>query len=161
VAIREDVKIISTSSGASVCAAVLLCLRLLRALLASVAFTIALVLLLFGFCLVGMMGAGIGWFMFDLPWWSQFRSFAIGIAIVIAGLAVLIGMAIAVLMLYRWVQDGSVLAGWILLSLSLLSIALGVLDLYLGAVRVLVVPMTSAEARSWKRPRICCSFMWL
>ena len=116
----SDVEIVDTSPAASAYAGTLLCLRLLRALLANAAFVIALFALLDVFLLFAMLGAGAGWLILDQPWREVAQRFAIGIVIVSGAIFVQIITAILLIRLYSWALRGSVVVAGGLLTVGVL-----------------------------------------
>lgn len=140
----KDVEIVDTSLTASRYGAALLCLRLLRALLANTAFAIALFALLGVVLLIVMLGAGAGWLVLDQPWLTTVRWSAVGILIVGSLIVVLAVMVVIFIHAYTRAVRGSAVVSWLLLSLGALFLVGSIADLAIHASRAFSV---SASAR--------------
>ena len=132
-------QIIDTAKTASSYAAVLMALRLLRATLASIAYSMVLLgLLATAIAMVGI-GAGIGWVFLDQPWDATVRNCVFGVLLLGGALILTVGMASLVVLLYGRAAKGSVVVGWLLLSLSTLFFLGSGLDAAFHVARILNV----------------------
>lgn len=131
--------IIDTGKAASSYAAVLMSLRLLRATLASIAFSMVLFGLLAAAVVLVGIGAGIGWVFLDQPWEATVRNCMVGVLLLSGFMILLVGMASLVVLLYVRAAKGSVVVGWLLLSLAALLIVVSGLDAAFHVARILNV----------------------
>lgn len=129
-------QIIDTGKAASSYAAVLMALRLLRALLASIGYSIVLFGLLTAAIVLVGIGAGIGWVFLDQPWEATVRNCVVGVLLLIGVMILLVGMAFLVVLLYVRAAKGSVVVGWLLLSLATLFIVGSGLDAAFHVARI-------------------------
>jgi hypothetical protein len=90
--VRENVDIVNISAGVSLYSGVLLCLGLLRAVLASIAFVALLVVVLAIILILTIVG-GVGWLLLERPWLAIVRNGALGLLFVSGGLLLTVGMA--------------------------------------------------------------------
>jgi hypothetical protein len=132
-------QIIDTGKAASSYAAVLMALRLLRGMLASMTYSMVLLGLVAAAAVLVGIGAGIGWVFLDQPWEATARNFGIGVLLVSGFMILLVGMASLVVLLYVRAAKGSVVVGWLLLSLAALSIVVSGLDAAFHVARIFSV----------------------
>lgn len=85
------------------------------------------------------IGAGIGWVFLDQPWEATARNFGIGVLLLGGFMILLVGVASLVVLLYVRAARGSVVVGWLLLSLAALFIVVSGLDVALHVARILNV----------------------
>jgi hypothetical protein len=135
----ENVEIVNTASPASSYAAALMCHRLLRALLANIAFTILIVSLLASVLLIVMFGPGVGSVVLEQPPSEITRWSTLGVLFLVGLVVALVGMAAIVLFLYGRIERSTVV-GWCLLSLAAMIIAAGGVDFGLHVAHVFSAP---------------------
>ena len=121
-------------------AAALVCLRLLRAVLANLVFAFVLVALIGLACWWVLLGAGAGWLLLDQPWLTTALFSEVGILLVAALVVVLAVVGAILARMYSGAARGSVVVGWWVLSLGILFLVVSSVDLVVHAARVPSAP---------------------